>query len=308
MSGSTVDVAMNLGAPHLPKEHRLQGVVRSYLNRRAPPSAPQAEPWSASFFGLTQVPAFARAGAQVQQAVVHRCGQQLFEEAYAIEKIGMAYCAKLILVSDTTEERMTYSHIAGDEATHLSWVAPYVERPDACLSNPFVRLMADTVESQSKQPLYFLLQCVLEGWGLVHYQRLAESCADAALAERLHRIVVDERLHHGTGNVLFNPRELTEAERAFLTDALAGVLQMVRVGPQGVVIALCEGLGGASASERAEMFAALDTERQSHERLQLLRSLVAGRGLDDVLQRLDAMGLFEALPAVACAQVSQHQS
>ncbi len=54
---------------------------------------------------------------------------------------------------------------------------------------------------------------------------------------------MDERLHHGTGGVLFDPRALRPEDRETISEAMAMVLTMVQVGPQGVAISLFRALG-----------------------------------------------------------------
>lgn len=301
----SIDVGVRLDAPHLDPRHRLNGVVRAYLERRAAPVAPVGpSPWPAAFFGLEKVGLFRDATAEQQAEIVKACAQNLLVEAYAIEKLGMASAAKMILVSETTEERMTFCHIAGDEASHLAWVTPFVARPEAVADNPFVGLMGGLVETASKHALFYLLQCVLEGWGLSHYRLLADGCVDPGLAAGLERILVDERLHHGTGSVLFDPRALRPEDQSVIAEAMAMVLTMVQVGPQGVAISLFRALGEQSLAHAEQVFTELDAQAESAKRLQLLRKLMLGRGVDGLVETLERQGLFTPFDAAGCAQAT----
>ena len=84
----SVDVGVRLDAPHLEPKHRLNGVVRAYLERRAAPVAPVGpSPWPAAFFGLEKVKLFREASAEQRAQIVKSCAQNLLVEAYAIEKL-----------------------------------------------------------------------------------------------------------------------------------------------------------------------------------------------------------------------------
>ncbi len=300
-----------LRLPHLDAAHRLQPLVGAYARRRATvPDVALDAPlggvfWPASFFGLDRVAAFAAARPERQAAVLAECAQGLVGEAYAVEKMGLAYCARLGLLARSAEERMYYAHVGADEATHLGWVTPYLRDPSAAACGPFVALVAGAVEAGERNALVFLMQVVLEGWGLTHFRRLAEGCAAPALAARLRHILRDEAAHHGGGKVLFEAGAVGPGEAAFVRDYLRRFLGMVRAGPQAVVGALERGLGGLTRAERARAFVELDAERHAGERLALLRDLMTGHGLDDLVAGLADGGAFAPLSAADCAALAE---
>lgn len=299
-------VAVRTDATALAAGHKLHAALLAQLRKRGTGetrlSAIGAAPWEASFFGLDRVADFRDAPAETRARILHDCAQGLLDEAYGVEKLGMAYCAKLILASETTEERMAYSLIASDEAMHLHAVTPFVDHPELAGRGPFFALLHGAVEGLPKAALVFLMQSVLEGWGLSHYRSLAEGCVDARLAQVLRRIVADEAFHVGTGNVLFEPSRLRDGDRAAMIDFLRQMLGMVAVGPQGVVGALERGLGGFDPARRTRAFTELASERTSSERMQVLRGLVGG--CPELLQRLDEHGAFAVHPPDVCASVA----
>lgn len=295
--------------PHLPPEHRLQPLVTAYSGRRGslPPSdedAPlEGAYWPASFFGLQRVARFRAATEDEQRAVLRACAQGLLGEAYAVEKMGLAYCARLGLLADNAEERMYYAHVGADEAAHLRWIAPYVEDRAAAVTGPFVDWVERLVGQRSRMPLVFLMQVMLEGWGLTHYRRLTVGCEAPALKARLRRVHRDEAAHHGGGRVLFDAGALDADELERLRDDLGAFLAMVRTGPQAVVAALgC--IGPMGLDEKAETFEVLDARGHSAERLALLRDLMTGHGLDALIADLARSDAFEPLDPEACAAVS----
>src|SRR5690606_27505956 len=153
-------------------------------------------------------------------AVLDRCAQNVLAESWAIEKLGMTFCAKMGLLVETLEEKMAYCLMGSDEAAHLHAVSPYLRDHAAAGGGPFFELMEGAVEERSPNVLQFLIQNVLEGWGLTHYRELSARCTDAGLRRILERVVADEAFHHGTGVLLFDPRRLDDGERRFMQEFL----------------------------------------------------------------------------------------
>ncbi len=61
--------------------------------------------FEAGHFGLGGVDIYRDMDAEAQRAVVAACSKGLLAEAYYIEKAGVSCCAKLCVLSETTEER-----------------------------------------------------------------------------------------------------------------------------------------------------------------------------------------------------------
>ncbi|MEQ1843862.1 MAG: ferritin-like domain-containing protein, partial [Verrucomicrobiales bacterium] len=216
-------------------------IVESHLksrgrNRSCEPVDPDTL-WDVAYFGLDRVRLFRQATETQQKEVLAGCARGLLNEAYFIEKSGAAYCAKMILLAESTEVRQVYSLIAADEASHLQWIRPHVleadrDRPSGAL----LTFLGDLIERCDRNTLAYLVQVILEGWGLHHYRSLSQSCCHPGLREIFQAIHKDEALHHHTGEVLFDPRQVTTAEQQSLVrSSLRTYTEMVRVGPQGVV-------------------------------------------------------------------------
>jgi hypothetical protein len=147
--------------------------------------------------------------------------------------------------------------------------------------------------------LLFVIQGVLEGWGLSHYRNLSKTCRHTVLAELFHSFLEAEARHHGAGVVLFHRATLSPSHRAAIVEALAGFLQMVRVGPQRLVEAIAIVKGDLSRSQRINLLTELDSETHSGLRLNLLRSLVEPLA-PDIAETLDEHNLFLPLPPAQC--------
>lgn len=304
--GRTLRFSAGMSSPPLDPAHKLHPVLGAGLKRKdvAPEPAPAeaSSLWPAAFFGLDRVSAFREAPEEARRRILAACAEGLLEESYFIEKGGFNFNAKMILLSETTEEKMLYSLFASDEAAHLALVEPYLpgagtRRP----KSPFLALMSGACESGGHASLVYLLQVLLEGWGLTHYRSLADGCADPGLGAALKRIVKDEAVHHAGGVALHDPAKLAQEDREFILAAVRSIFEMVRVGPQAVVGAAEAVLGGGTRKRRERMFAELDCETQAAARLTVLRSLMEDVDSKFVMPVVDSSGWMRPYTAAQCA-------
>ncbi len=291
-----------------------EGPVASLVQRRMPrhglsgPVDPGAL-WSAAFFGLDRVGLFSRAPEAVQRQVVADCGRAALLEAYFIEKAGIAYAAKMVLLAESADERTLYALFGAEEARHLDAVRAALGPVDEAgwAADPFLCLLQQVVEEADRPTGQLVIQVVLEGWGLSHYAALRDACAHPGLADLLGAIVADEAGHHGAGVALLRDARLPRPAHAVeLLDAMLG---MVAAGPVGVAGALERRLGGLSAAARRQVFAELDAGGHVRTRLGRLRGcLDKVPGAREVTDALAARGRFDvpeaflheaALPATA---------
>lgn len=295
-----------LNLPHVSEEDKLRRVLSSALKSRLGNpkefSNYSKNPyWNAAHFGLDKVNIFQDSKVEQQAEILRLCGANLLEEAYFIEKSGVGYMAKMVLLAETTEERMLYALFSSDEATHLAQISHFLpEKEPAGTDNAFLRFLADLVETDDKTVLLFVLQIMLEGWGLSHYRSLAKGCLNTELSSIFDQFLQAESLHHAAGFTLFNQRQVTKESRATIVETLALFLQMVQVGPQSVVAAIEEVLGHLSRSQKITLFEELDAETHSGTRLNLLRSLMRGEQAGIIVQQLEERGAFQPFPAQKC--------
>jgi hypothetical protein len=288
--------------PHLNIDNRLQRILKAALpNQNDSNSQQKLDYWNAEFFNLHRVQIFQQASLAEQSAILEITNRSLLEESYFIEKAGVGYMAKMVLLAETVEERMLYGLFTGDEATHLNQIIHFLPELESTNSNdPFLNLLAEVVESADKTVLLFVLQVVLEGWGLSHYRRLAKECKNPILAELFTSFLQAESRHHGTGTTLFNQVSVSADSRTAILDVLAQFLFMVQVGPQGVLAAIEKVKGDLTRSQKIKILEELDIQTHSGTRLQILRSLMRGASADAIVQALDERGAFEPLPANKC--------
>jgi hypothetical protein len=261
--------------------------------------------WNANFFELDKVSIFQEASQEEQIAILQQCCEGIIKEAYFIEKAGVGYMAKMVSLAETTEERMLYGCFCSDEVAHLSQICRFL--PELFLNNKFVevnshflQLLAEVAESTDKTVLLFVLQVVLEGWGLTHYRSLAKSCQNPDLGAVFQGFLNDESRHHAAGVTLLNCTHINSTSRGIIVEILAQLLQMVQVGPQSVVGAISNVKGGLSRQQSIRVLEELDTQTHSGIRLELLRSLMQTEQSIGIIDELEMLGMFQPLPAEKC--------
>lgn len=302
-----VPVRTGLEEPHRvnpgsPVTRLLEGQLKKLNRVQRPPDNAQIELWPASYFRLDRVQYFNEASRELKSNVLRRCASDLLTESYFVEKSALSYCAKMILLAETTEVKQVYSHIAAEEATHLQWITPYIpESERAGGGGPFLRFVANLVEECDANTLAYLVQVILEGWGLHHYGSLYKNCQEQGLAELFHQLHRDEAMHHHAGEIVFDSKRISTSQDKYIADTLCSYTEFVRVGPQSVVSALEEALGGFNSQQRTEVFAELGTEKNSAEKLSMLRHLMLAPGMEKYVAAVEDRGGFIPLDAPSCA-------
>lgn len=299
-----IPTVAGLELPSINPSHRLNKVLTSALKEQSlvaiEPSV--KPPWNASFFGLETVPLFLSSTLLEQTQILALAGQALLAESYFIEKAGVGYMAKMTLLAETTEERILYALFSADEATHLSQIKPLILQGDSLgTSDPFLQLLESLLESANRTVLLFVIQIVLEGWGLSHYRNLSKFCCWPELSGLFRSFLQAEAKHHGAGVALFEQEALSVANQSAIVEAIAPFLQMIRVGPQRLVSAIASVKGDLSRAQSVALLADLETERHSGKRLNLLRQLITSTA-PTVAEALDQHNLFSPLPPEQCVR------
>ncbi len=283
------------------QDEKLQRILASALGGGTEPNYCPILPWDAAYFGLDRVTYFQQASIEQQRQILQITNRQLLEEAYFVEKAGMGYMAKMVLLAESIEERMLYSLFSADEAIHLSQIRGFLASEPENTADPFFQLLAELAAIDDRVVLIFVIQVVLEGWGLSHYRSLAQDCQIPALVVLFTGFLQEESKHHATGVTLFQTVECAVTQQALMLEVLAKFLQMVQVGPQGVVSAIGQVLGGVSIAQRVKVFEELDTQAHSGTRLRLLQKLMQTGGGGEMVDRLIEKGAFEPLSPNICA-------
>lgn len=286
-------------------DERVNRVVDGFARRRAPSATDAAcgnAHWDAAFYGLDRVPGFSGADPAIRRQVLDGCGEHLLWESYYIEQCGIAFCARMVLLAEDVPTRKLYSLIGADEATHEHWLAGWLQHSASRPPDPFNLFVAALVESGEPQPLSYVLQVVLEGFGIQHYRSLAQGCREPALTTTLRTMMSDEGTHHAGGVAAFDAGRLDRNGRTFALEATSRLLELIRIGPQAVVAVLARAAGGLDGIRVERLFHELDCEAGSAAKLAALRKLIAQPGMDWLVQELERLRLFTPCSPVECAR------
>ena len=284
-------------------ESRLHAVLGAGLKKITGPALlDQHLPmWSPSFFGLEKSSVFRTASEETQSNIIRRCSIDVLHEAFFIEESGMAFASKMSLLSETREERMLYNLFAADEATHFHWVQNALGAIQLiCSLINFIGLLESVIRDGQRESLVFIIQVILEGWGLAHYRSLLRECGHAGFRDVLERILRDEARHHGSGVVLCRERGLPDRARGEVIETMRSFLEMVRFGPQSVLAAIDEELGGLNKEQKRRTLEELECENHSLSRLNHLRELMMQEGFESIVAELSDHGAFTPYPVEAC--------
>jgi len=299
------------GLPDLEAGHALYPILASALQSRAMPPPTDATGlsafWPAAHFGLDHVALYRDASAEEQAAIVQGCSQAVLAEALTIEKYGMYFAAKMNLLAANTQERMLYSMFAADEAVHFHWLCSYL--PAALLaaeqSEPFPALLHDVLCQEGKSTLIYIVQVLLEGWGLQHYHALAHDFQEVGLTTLFKHIIRDDARHHASGLVLCRAQRLSAPQIRHMIELLQRLFFMVQAGPQTVVSIIERVKGHLSLAQKTIIFAELECESDTAKKLESLQSCLSttpqAAPLLAALRTRDALRPYSALE---CAHVS----
>ncbi len=256
--------------------------------------------WGASYFGLDKVKIFQDATVAEQAGILQLCSWELLEDVYLIEKAGVNYMAKMVLLSESTGEQMLYALFSADEATHQAQISRFLPIQPTQLQHPLFKFLMDVVASNDKAAILFVLFVVLEGWSLSHYRSLAIECREPELSLILQGFLREESRHHGTGVMLFHRMLVSESSQSMIIEAMSEFLKIMQTSQQRIVTAIERVMGDLSRLQKIQVLEELDTQTQNGTRLKFMRSLMRNPNSGAIVQQLEARGAFVPLPAYKC--------
>jgi hypothetical protein len=252
--------------------------------------------WNEESYSLTNVECFQNLGQEDRKLLLNELALDRVQEAYHIEKSGIAYGSKMTLLSQTMDERVLYASFTGDEARHFKLVEKYNSNPETDIrDNSFLNFLSNMIETAPRKSLVFMIQVLLEGWGLDHYSTMAKECKHEELKVDLESILQDEILHHGSGVILFDESELTKLERECIQESLISFFQMVQVGPLGILTRIESFTKNLSNYNRIKTLEELNAFSETEIKLQKLKRLMKKAGAISLIEELEDKSLLTPL-------------
>ncbi|PAX52977.1 hypothetical protein [Brunnivagina elsteri] len=265
--------------------------------------------WGTSFLGLDKVTIFQNSTITEQAMILQLCSRKLLEEAYGIEKLGLQYMEKIVLLSESIQEQMLYALYCADEANHISQISRFLpifpkikinDEQIQQLEHPLLKFLMDVADTEDKAVILFVLQVVLEGWSLSHYRNLAIQCREPNLSLILQGLLRDKSHHHGTGVILFHQMSLTQSSQELIVKTLTQFLRLMQLRHQPVIAAIAQVKGYLSRSQKIRILEELDSESHNYTCLKFLRSLMRNPNSGAILQQLEAKAAFQPLNTSEC--------
>lgn len=248
--------------------HRLQRLINQSLEL-APAEEKNLPLWRADFFHIAASPFWINLTTNQKSHFLNCMAKGLLKEAIAIEHAGIAYANKMACLAETQEERQYYTTVAHEELNHLSWLQPYFQFQVETHAPEFSKMIADFIENEPKRDAIILIQVVLEGWGIHHYQSLLSGTENLELKAIFSKIVSDEARHHGGGVIL------SQSYGLYLSDELVkniqAVIDAVRIGPLHVAALLAKLNDLTSIQATTEMLSSIHAEQTTAAKLKLIQ-------------------------------------
>lgn len=250
--------------------------------------------WSADSYGLEKSKEFSLLSQNQKDELLERCAFNRLHEAYHIERSGMAFTAKMTLLSDSIEQRKLYSTFSADEARHLHGVEHFLfKEPEERM--PFILFLNEVIDHGSKQSLIFVIQVLLEGWGLEHYKSMTKYCTNPQLTQLLEGIIKDEAGHHGSGLILFDKKSMSAKEKAETLQILVHFLEMVQIGPFQMMSDFTKVRNVFNEQQVSSLLHDLKAEEATTQKLALLKRLMSKAGGSEFIDELEKKKAFSSL-------------
>lgn len=260
--------------------------------------------WTASFHGLNKIGVYQDLREEAKNSLLIDLSQAQLEEAIHVERRGIDFASKMILMARSDEEKQIYSLIHADELEHFFEIKRFLHRNEASEDeNPFIVLLKEIVDTSDSYLMVFFLQIILEGWGMTHYNDLSSNCSDPKMQVLLKRILHDEARHHGTGLVHYKLRADEKRDVDAMTEIMAKFLYMIQIGPQTAIGHLNRYHQGLTKSQIEEAFNECSSVINAQKTLNGVKRLLSHDLDQSLIERLDKRGMFRAFTAQESTEV-----
>jgi len=250
--------------------------------------------WAPERYKLNQTNAFNNLEIEKQHSVMEKITELNLSLSCYIETSGHNYGAKMILLADTIEEKSIYALFAAEEAIHLKEFQNFMNfTPDPEVHwHPMLNPLAKAIEEGEKNTCLYIIQVLLEGFGMAHYSGLKDDCTYAPLKVAYERILKDEARHHGTGIILSKQNALSKIEEEQIFEYTREFILSLQ--SASWVLNCIEQIGGNLSIEEKKKYSAQTNQVQTMEfRLSKLREMLQKVDDYDLVDKLDKDGVFK---------------
>lgn len=207
--------------------------------------------------------------------------------SYFIEKSGHNYGAKMILLAKTQDEKALYSLFAAEEAIHQRefmnhmWFTPNPRDH----WHPMLNVLGEVMREGERNTLIYVVQVLLEGFGMSFYSGLGESCDYAPMKNVYTRILQDEARHHGSGVILANFYDVNTFEKEQIFEYTKKFIIALQ-SASWLILAIEKSSGAMSDQEKKKFLLDINYDETLSNRRKRLK---------DMLTKVDSWGLIGML-------------
>lgn len=249
--------------------------------------------WTDKFFSLNRSKLWEILKEEQKIRVLTNMNESLLREAYYIENAGMLYAAKMNLMAESKEERSFFSIMGFEEAQHLQYLSPFFNANITNTEVPSFSGHIGKIITEGDRPSnLFLIQILLEGWGLSYYQDLADHSIDSGLSTIFNKILRDEARHHSAGVILLESKQ-TESN-SFLLDAFHELINMVRIGPWSLIQEIKKEAHDISEKHLKLLINDLDAVNVTNQKLAKLKLLTEKSMGAELLKTFERNGIWQS--------------
>lgn len=231
---------------------------------------------------------------ELQDNVLRKITQLNLSLSRYIETSGHNYGAKMILSAESLDEKSIYALFAAEEAIHLKEFENFMNfTPDPKEHwHPMLNPLATAIKEGEKNTCLYIIQVLLEGFGMAHYGGLRQDCLYAPLQLAYDRILKDEARHHGTGIILSKQNTLTKLEQEQIFEYTREFIFSLQ-SASWVLNCIEEQRGGLSETEKKKYAEETNQTQVLQRRLLKLREMLEKVDDYDLVKRLDNDKVFK---------------
>jgi hypothetical protein len=286
MKGININSVFHLS--HLTTDHKAQKLLHTALDKKTLTTRENRDYlWPATRFSLQHSRFWRKLDPETQKNILILLSQRNLASSWWIENSGRSYGAKMILLAQSEEERSLHCLFTAEETIHMKEFENFMNfnLNWELHSHPMLNPLERVIKEGDRETLLLIVQVLLEGFGLAHYQGLSEDCLSPELKSAYSEILKDEARHHGTGIIFAqemkpSPNSLDhmfEFSREFIHSFM---------NVTWIQTALETYTSPLSTKELHDLKEDLQTEKVNHTRCQRFK---------DMIQKVDHFGLVKRL-------------
>lgn len=231
---------------------------------------------------------------ELQENVLKKITQLNLSLSRYIETSGHNYGAKMILSAESLEEKSIYALFAAEEAIHLKEFENFMNfTPDPKEHwHPMLNPLAAAIKEGEKNTCLYIIQVLLEGFGMAHYGGLRQDCLYTPLQVAYDRILKDEARHHGTGIILSKQNTLSKIEQEQTYEYTREFILSLQ-SASWVLKCIEEQRGELSSTEKSKYQEDTNQKQVLEARLMKLREMLDKVDDYDLVNKLDRDNVFK---------------